>query len=143
MVYKACPKPTKDPGFSPIFFVLDGIFIILPVLCVTYQNKFFHVFLKRHTMPTKSVCLVFGKLLFLLLLIQNIFAVDEDEFYCKSKAGKYKFACKRCINNEDCDYNNETLSKFKSCYCSNLELVNSTGGLYIIFLKRYMLIYLL
>ena len=80
-------------------------------------------------MSTKSVYLVFGKLLFLLLIIQNILAVDEDEFYCKSKAGKYKFACKRCINNEDCDYNNETLSKFKSCHCSNLELVNSKGDL--------------
>jgi len=68
-------------------------------------------------------------LLFLLLLIQNILAVDEDEFYCKSKAGKYKSACKRCINNTDCDYDNETLSKFKSCHCSNLELVNGQEDL--------------
>ena len=95
-------------------------------------------------MSTKSVYLVFGKLLFLSLLIQNILAVDEDEFYCKSKAGKYKFACKRCINNEDCDYNNETLSKFKSCHCSNLELVKikdpGKGGLYIIFLNNIFIV---
>ena len=94
-------------------------------------------------MSIKSACLVFGMMLLCNFVFQSTLAVDEDEFYCKSKEGKYKFACKRCINNEDCDYNNETLSKFKSCYCSNLELVNSTGGLYIIFLKRYMLIYLL
>ena len=79
-------------------------------------------------MSTKSVYLVFGKLLFLLLLIQNILAVDEDEFYCKSKSSNlYKSACKRCINDADCDYENK-LNRFKTCHCSNLELLNNDGG---------------
>ena len=76
----------------------------------------------------RSVSLVFG-ILFLFLLIKNILAVDEDEFYCQSKAGKYKYACKRCKNKTDCDYETYPLSKFKSCHCSNLELqVNDKGG---------------
>ena len=60
----------------------------------------------------------------------NILAIKDDEFYCQSKEGKYEYACKRCINDEDCDYDNGKLSKFKSCQCSNLELVNKEGGMY-------------
>ena len=53
-------------------------------------------------------------------LIQNILALEEDEFYCKSKSETYKNACKKCINEENCNY-----GKFKSCQCIDLELFNS------------------
>ena len=61
-------------------------------------------------------------------LFQSTLAVDEDEFYCKSKSSnQYKSACKRCLNDADCDYEKE-LNTFKSCHCSNLELLNDDGG---------------
>ena len=84
----------------------------------------------HNTMSIKISCLVFGISLFLLLQIQNISAIADDEFYCQSMEGKYKYACKRCIYKEDCDYEKEPLLKLKSCHCSNLELVNSKGGAY-------------
>ena len=61
-------------------------------------------------------------------VFQSTLAVDEDEFYCKSKSSNlYKSACKRCINDADCDYENK-LNRFKACHCSNLELLNNDGG---------------
>ena len=66
-------------------------------------------------------------MIFGMILLCNL-AVDEDEFYCKSKSSNlYKSACKRCINDADCDYENK-LNRFKSCHCSNLELHNDDGG---------------
>ena len=73
------------------------------------------------------------EILYLLLIVNsNILAIKDDEFYCQSKEGKYEYACKRCINDEDCDYDYGKLSKFKSCQCSNLELVNKEGGIIIV-----------
>ena len=73
-----------------------------------------------------------GILYLLPIVNSNILAIKDDEFYCQSKEGKYEYACKRCINDEDCDYDNGKLSKFKSCQCSNLELVNKEGGTYVL-----------
>ena len=79
-------------------------------------------------MLIKSVCLLSGIIFQSTFLFQNILAVEEDEFYCRSESDNlYKSACKRCINDEDCDYEYE-LSNFKSCHCSDLELLNNDGG---------------
>ena len=79
-------------------------------------------------MSIKSACLVFGMILLCNFVFQSTLAVDEDEFYCKSKSSNlYKSACKRCINDADCDYENK-LNRFKACHCSNLELLNNDGG---------------
>ena len=68
----------------------------------------------------------------------NILAIKDDEFYCQSKEGKYDYACKRCINDEDCDYDYGKLSKFKTCQCSNLELVNKEGGMYLYIIQVFL-----
>ena len=87
-----------------------------------------HTDIKEYNMSIKSAFLVFGIILLCNFLFQCTLAVDKDEFYCKSKSTNlYKSACKRCINDADCDYENK-LNRFKACHCSNLELLNNDGG---------------
>ena len=39
---------------------------------------------------------------------------------------------------EDCDYDYGKLSKFKSCQCSNLELVNKEGGMFLYIIQVFL-----